>query len=128
MGHHPQFGNLYYLRNIISYRLSPYHLKSYPALNVKKIIRRIREQIPYIGPPFATLLSLMYILPQVHDKLQRKVPGQFDNEEIPADECKKEEKTEEVKKEEEKPEECPQEEEKSEECPQEEEQEKEECD
>ncbi|CAH1114143.1 unnamed protein product [Psylliodes chrysocephalus] len=79
-GDHPEFGNLYRMRNMIFYKISPYHLKILPKIDVKKYFRRIAENTIYMGPPFLATVLTMVIGQTLHDKYSRKQPGQFDDE------------------------------------------------
>ncbi|GJQ82891.1 hypothetical protein Trydic_g2627 [Trypoxylus dichotomus] len=82
MGHHG-FGNLYKLRGIVTYSLSPFEQRAFPKFfshAVPNTIRRITESIPYVVPPFALGYGLYVILEQRHDKVIRKDPREYEND------------------------------------------------
>ncbi|CAG9838053.1 unnamed protein product [Diabrotica balteata] len=89
-GDHPQFGNLFYLRNIVFYKISPYHIKLFPSFRIKNTIRRILYEAPWIVPPLALSCLVYYSMDNLHEKYQRKIPGQFDDEDNKNDENNKE--------------------------------------
>lgn len=54
------FGNLYYIRNIVYFKVSSYEQKAFPNFfrdTLKNIVGEVRNHAPYIVPP-ATLAYL----------------------------------------------------------------------
>nr|ABI52763.1 ubiquinol cytochrome c reductase subunit QCR8 [Argas monolakensis] len=81
MGGH--FGNLYKLRGIITYRLSYNEQKALAGIISKgfpNTIRRIREQILYIAPPFVGGYLLYDWAKREHERLSRKNPEDYVND------------------------------------------------
>ncbi|KAF5302270.1 hypothetical protein FQA39_LY10309 [Lamprigera yunnana] len=78
-----EFGNLYKIRGIITYSLSPYEQRAFAGA-IKKglpnMIKRIADIAPYLVPP--TLLAYMFYLYNVntHKALQRKNPDDYKDE------------------------------------------------
>lgn len=105
MGLH--FGQLYKIRNIVHYKLSPFEQKAFAGFftnGFPNMIRRIREEIFYIVPRMyylkfscseinqclilhllLTAMTGAYLLyswaTKTHDQLQRKNPADFENDE-----------------------------------------------
>lgn len=66
-GDHPEFGNLYRMRNMIFYKISPYHLKILPKIDVKKYFRRIAENTIYMGPRKFIIFFYMVMFNVLHN-------------------------------------------------------------
>lgn len=81
MGLH--FGNLYKLRGIVTYRLSPYEQRAFAGLfkhGIPNVIRRTKDQMFVVVPPFL-LGYLFYDWGQrAHAQSLRKNPADFEND------------------------------------------------
>ncbi|XP_057670456.1 cytochrome b-c1 complex subunit 8-like [Diorhabda carinulata] len=78
---HLRFGNLHHMRNLVVYKISPYHLKMVPSLRIGNLLRRIVQEAPWILPPFSLGYLLYYSMDRLHERISRKQPGEFDHEE-----------------------------------------------
>ncbi|XP_030759973.1 cytochrome b-c1 complex subunit 8-like [Sitophilus oryzae] len=81
MGH--GFGQLYKLRRIITYRLSPYELKAFAGVvshGFPNTLRRLLENVPYMVPPIALGYVTYEQLEKEHERLMRKNPADFEND------------------------------------------------
>ncbi|KAB7504302.1 Cytochrome b-c1 complex subunit 8 [Armadillidium nasatum] len=76
------FGELAYLRGVITYTLSPYEQKLLPNLSKSfgNVFRRISENIPVMAPPFITAYIVYDQVEKYHDQLTRKNPADFEND------------------------------------------------
>ncbi|KAB0800088.1 hypothetical protein PPYR_07968 [Photinus pyralis] len=78
------FGELYKLRGIITYRLSPFEQRAFAfaiSKGVPNMFRRIREEIFYVVPPFLVGYLAYDMLTKKHQQLMRKNPADFENDE-----------------------------------------------
>lgn len=78
------FGNLFKMRNIRIYSLSPFEQKVFAKIfshAIPNTIRRLVESTPYVVPPF--VLGYLYYLgvEVVHEKYMRKNPADYENDE-----------------------------------------------
>ncbi|XP_018327410.1 cytochrome b-c1 complex subunit 8 [Agrilus planipennis] len=81
MGKH--FGELYHMRNIITYRLSPFEQRAFANVISKSIgntFRRFRESVFYVVPPLVGAYVIYDAVEREHDRLMRKNPADFENE------------------------------------------------
>ncbi|KAJ8964905.1 hypothetical protein NQ317_005116 [Molorchus minor] len=81
MGH--GFGQLYKLRGIITYRLSPFEQKAFAGAithGIPNTIRRIAENIPYVVPPLAIGYLIYDQVEKEHHRLMLKDPADFVND------------------------------------------------
>lgn len=78
------FGELYKLRGIIMYRISPFEQRAF-ALAISKgvpnVFRRIREEMFYVLPPFMIGYIAYDLLTKKHKQLMRKNPADYENDE-----------------------------------------------
>ncbi|XP_034936211.1 cytochrome b-c1 complex subunit 8 [Chelonus insularis] len=80
---HLRFGNLAKIRGIVYYRLSPFEQKAFGGVishGVPNIIRRMREQVLRVVPPFFISYFVYSWATQEHERFVRKKPGEFDND------------------------------------------------
>lgn len=76
----PHFGNLVKLRGIITYRLSPYEQRAFAGLlkyGPANVIRRTKNQIFYILPPFILGYLIYDYGKKEFERLQRKNPADY---------------------------------------------------
>ncbi|KAK9875776.1 hypothetical protein WA026_009569 [Henosepilachna vigintioctopunctata] len=81
MGLH--FGNLYKIRNIITYRISPFELKAFGGFfshGFPNTIRRIREEFFNVVPPFLIGYLAYDQIKKRHQQLMRKNPADYEND------------------------------------------------
>ncbi|XP_017775984.1 PREDICTED: cytochrome b-c1 complex subunit 8-like [Nicrophorus vespilloides] len=81
MGH--GFGELFKLRGIITYRLSPFEQKAFGGIvshGIPNTLRRMKESFLYVVPPLALGYLVYDQTEKAHMKLMRKQPGQFDDD------------------------------------------------
>ncbi|CAG0924075.1 unnamed protein product [Notodromas monacha] len=82
MGLH--FGNLgVKVRGIVSYRLSPFEQKPLAGVlshGLPNLIRRMKEEIFFVVPPFAIGYMVYTWGEAEYEKNLRKKPGEFDHE------------------------------------------------
>ncbi|KAJ8919435.1 hypothetical protein NQ315_016533 [Exocentrus adspersus] len=81
MGH--GFGQLYKLRGIITYRLSPFEQRAFAGVISKGIpntLRRISESIFYVVPPLAIGYLVYDQAEKEHERLMRKNPADYEND------------------------------------------------
>ncbi|XP_044254203.1 cytochrome b-c1 complex subunit 8 [Tribolium madens] len=81
MGH--GFGQLYKLRGIITYRLSPFELKAFSGIfshGVPNTLRRIKEEFLYVVPPLLLGYVVYDQVEKEHQRLMRKNPADFEND------------------------------------------------
>lgn len=101
MGH--GFGELYKLRGIVTYRLSPFELKAFAGAishGFPNILRRIKDEVLYVVPRmynsvdciFSYLLNVLLIaalalgylvydqVEKRHQQLMRKNPADYEND------------------------------------------------
>ncbi|KAH6935850.1 hypothetical protein HPB50_010813 [Hyalomma asiaticum] len=81
MGLH--FGNLYKLRGIVMYRLSPYEQRAFAGLfkqGIPNVIRRTKDQVLYVLPPFFVTYLFYDWGVREHAKSMRKNPADFAND------------------------------------------------
>ncbi|XP_015510144.1 cytochrome b-c1 complex subunit 8 [Neodiprion pinetum] len=77
------FGNLYKLRGIIYYRLSPYEQRAFAGAishGVPNVFRRIKENLFTMGPPFLIAYLVYDWAEKEHARLQRKNPKDYEND------------------------------------------------
>lgn len=72
------FGNLYYIRNIVYYKVSSYEQKAFGAHfwrdSIKNIYNEVRFNAPYMVPPFAiAYLAVQWGIAE-REKMIRKDP------------------------------------------------------
>ncbi|XP_074030392.1 cytochrome b-c1 complex subunit 8-like [Leptinotarsa decemlineata] len=73
-------GTRYFLKSVIFFEVSPFHLKILPSLRIPNTIRRIREEFPYVVPPLAFGWLVYNQTEKLHVKYKRKQPGDYDDE------------------------------------------------
>ncbi|CAH1983390.1 unnamed protein product [Acanthoscelides obtectus] len=81
MGH--GFGELYKLRGIITYRISPFELKAFAGVishGFPNTIRRIAENVLYIVPPMAIGYLVYDQVEKGHHQLMLKNPADYEND------------------------------------------------
>ncbi|KAJ8950859.1 hypothetical protein NQ318_011155 [Aromia moschata] len=81
MGH--GFGQLYKLRGIITYRLSPFEQKAFAGIishGVPNTIRRISESFLYVVPPLALGYIIYDQVEKEHHRLMLKNPADYEND------------------------------------------------
>ncbi|KAL3178203.1 hypothetical protein MRX96_038717 [Rhipicephalus microplus] len=81
MGLH--FGNLYKLRGIVTYKLSPYEQRAFAGLfkqGIPNVIRRTKDQVLYVLPPFVLSYLAYDWAEREHKKSMRKNPADFAND------------------------------------------------
>ncbi|XP_022914600.1 cytochrome b-c1 complex subunit 8 [Onthophagus taurus] len=81
MGH--GFGELYKLRGIIMYRLSPFEQKAFAKLvshAIPNTVRRITDSVLYVVPPFVLGYLVYNYGETTHEKLKRKNPADYEND------------------------------------------------
>ncbi|XP_037569541.1 cytochrome b-c1 complex subunit 8-like [Dermacentor silvarum] len=81
MGLH--FGNLYKLRGIVMYRLSPYEQRAFAGLfkqGIPNVFRRTKDQIFYVLPPFVLTYLVYDWGEREYKKATRKNPADFAND------------------------------------------------
>uniref|UniRef100_A0A023FG99 Cytochrome b-c1 complex subunit 8 n=1 Tax=Amblyomma cajennense TaxID=34607 RepID=A0A023FG99_AMBCJ len=81
MGLH--FGNLYKLRGIVTYRLSPYEQRAFAGLlkhGLPNTFRRTMDQFPCVVPPFIAAYLVYDWAEREHKKSMRKNPADFIND------------------------------------------------
>ncbi|XP_019869504.1 cytochrome b-c1 complex subunit 8 [Aethina tumida] len=81
MGH--GFGELYKLRGIITYRLSPFELKAFAGIishGLPNTVRRIAENVLYIVPPLAIGYVTYSEIEKAHHNMMKKNPADYENE------------------------------------------------
>ncbi|XP_014207327.1 cytochrome b-c1 complex subunit 8 [Copidosoma floridanum] len=80
---HLQFGNLAKIRGIVYYRLSPHELKPFAGMishGFPNLVRRFREQVFRIAPPFVLTYMLVDWADKENERLSRKNPKDFEND------------------------------------------------
>uniref|UniRef100_A0A8C4R632 Cytochrome b-c1 complex subunit 8 n=1 Tax=Eptatretus burgeri TaxID=7764 RepID=A0A8C4R632_EPTBU len=78
------FGQLAYIRHIITFSLSPFEQRAFPNFfsnGFPNLVRRFRGQIFRIGPPFALLYIAFDWTTKTHQALLRKNPADYINDE-----------------------------------------------
>ncbi|GAB6025907.1 hypothetical protein CHUAL_011879 [Chamberlinius hualienensis] len=78
-----QFGNLYKMRGIITYKLSPYEQRAFAGLfsqGIPNVIRRFRHQVFVVAPPFIGGYLLYNWAEKEHERLSRKNPADYADE------------------------------------------------
>ncbi|CAH1370539.1 cytochrome b-c1 complex subunit 8 [Tenebrio molitor] len=81
MGH--GFGQLHKLRGIITYRVSPFELKAFSGMishGLPNMVRRIREEIFYVVPPFVIAYVVYDQVEKEHHRLMKKNPADYEND------------------------------------------------
>uniref|UniRef100_A0A646QGF4 Cytochrome b-c1 complex subunit 8 n=1 Tax=Hemiscolopendra marginata TaxID=943146 RepID=A0A646QGF4_9MYRI len=79
-----EFGQLAKIRGVVTFKLSPHELNPFKGIishGFPNMIRRIAENIPYIGPPFIGTILLYNWAENEHERLQRKNPADYADEE-----------------------------------------------
>ena len=80
-----EFGNLgVRIKNVVTYQVSPYALKpfkGYFSTSPGNWIRRIKFQLPFMSPAFITLGLIYYFTEKYHNKLMRKDPNDYIDDE-----------------------------------------------
>ncbi|XP_023026043.1 cytochrome b-c1 complex subunit 8 [Leptinotarsa decemlineata] len=82
MGH--GFGQLFKLRGIITYRISPFEQKAFAGVishGFPNTIRRISENILYIVPPLGLAYLIYDQAEKEHHRLMLKNPADYENDE-----------------------------------------------
>lgn len=73
-----QFGNLYYIRNIVYYKVSSYEQKAFPNFfreSIKNVANEFKLHAPYALPPAAiAYLTIQWGLAE-RDRMVRKDPS-----------------------------------------------------
>ncbi|XP_038595803.1 cytochrome b-c1 complex subunit 8 [Tachyglossus aculeatus] len=78
-----EFGNLIKVRHIISYSLSPFEQRAFPNYFIKgipNVLRRTRECILKVAPPFVAFYMLYTWGNEEFEKSKRKDPAKFEND------------------------------------------------
>ncbi|XP_026466104.1 cytochrome b-c1 complex subunit 8-like [Ctenocephalides felis] len=81
MGKH--FGELYKIRGLVSYTLSPFEQKAFAGLISKGLpntLRRIRESAFIILPPTIIAYLVYDTVEKKYAQLQRKNPADYEND------------------------------------------------
>nr|CAI5829737.1 unnamed protein product [Callosobruchus analis] len=81
MGH--GFGELFKLRGIVTYRISPFELKAFGGIishGFPNTVRRIAENVLYIVPPLAIGYLVYDQAERKHHQLMLKNPADYENE------------------------------------------------
>ncbi|GJQ77510.1 hypothetical protein Trydic_g20900 [Trypoxylus dichotomus] len=81
MGH--GFGELYKLRNIIQYRLSPFEQRAFAKAfshGLPNVIRRTKDSVLYVVPPFVIGYLVYDQVEKLHLKYMRKNPADYADE------------------------------------------------
>ncbi|XP_051829469.1 cytochrome b-c1 complex subunit 8 [Antechinus flavipes] len=76
-----EFGNLIRVRHIISYSLSPFEQRAFPNYftnGIPNVIRRTRDVILRVAPPFIGFYFLYTWGTQEFEKSKRKKPADFE--------------------------------------------------
>lgn len=80
------FGNLFYIRNIIYYRVSSYEQKAFGANFIKDSFRNLYSEVrfnaPYILPPFTLGYLFLKWGEAEREKMVRKDPSLHEDEEV----------------------------------------------
>merc|ERR1712080_151984 len=78
-----KFGQLATIRGVTKYQISPFEQKVFGGFFVKSTVNvlfLLRRNIFYFGPPTLTAYLTYKWVEAEHDRLQRKMPGEFDHE------------------------------------------------
>ncbi|OQR74441.1 cytochrome b-c1 complex subunit 8-like [Tropilaelaps mercedesae] len=78
------FGHLYKIRGIVYYRLSPYELsplKGFLSKGIINLTRKFYNEIFFIAPPFAMTYVVMEYAKSENERISRKNPADFANDE-----------------------------------------------
>ncbi|KAJ8942904.1 hypothetical protein NQ314_009879 [Rhamnusium bicolor] len=81
MGH--GFGQLYKLRGIITYRLSPFEQRAFAGVishGFPNTLRRISESVLYVVPPLAIAYLVYDQTEKEHHRLMLKNPADYEND------------------------------------------------
>ncbi|NXF92527.1 QCR8 protein, partial [Eubucco bourcierii] len=81
MGRH--FGNLARVRHVITYSLSPFEQRALPNFishGVPNVFRRFRSQVFKVVPPFVAAYMLYSWGTQEFERLKRKNPADYEND------------------------------------------------
>ncbi|XP_067422518.1 cytochrome b-c1 complex subunit 8 [Emydura macquarii macquarii] len=79
-----EFGNLARVRHVITYSLSPFEQKAFPNYFSKgslNLLRRFRSQVFRVAPPFVVGYAIYVWGNQEFERLKRKNPADFENDE-----------------------------------------------
>ncbi|XP_057318903.1 cytochrome b-c1 complex subunit 8 [Microplitis mediator] len=79
-----EFGKLAKIRGIVYFRLSPFEQKAFAGAishGVPNMVRRFREQVLRVVPPFIIGYMVYSWANQEHERLVRKKPGDFADDE-----------------------------------------------
>lgn len=71
------FGNLYYIRNIVYYKVSSYEQRAFPNFwkdSIKNLFQEIKTHGPYILPPAAICYLTIQWAVAERERLVRKDP------------------------------------------------------
>ncbi|CAH1969453.1 unnamed protein product [Acanthoscelides obtectus] len=73
----------YIMRRIVTYSISPHHLKIFPNIPhaTWRTYRRCKEEFLYVVPPLAIGAAVYKLATARHKHLLRKKPDEFDDEE-----------------------------------------------
>ena len=78
------FGNLYYIRNIIYYRVSSYEQRAFAGFwkeSLRNTFNEVRKHGPYIAPPFAiAYLAVQWGIAE-RERMIRKDPNLYKDDE-----------------------------------------------
>merc|ERR1711879_221906 len=66
------------IRGVTKYHLSPFEQKAFAG--VPNFFRRVKGEFLNVVPPFVIGYLIFDYYEKEHDRLQRKQPGQFDND------------------------------------------------
>lgn len=78
------FGNLYYIRNIVYYKVSSYEQKAFANFwkdSLKNLYTEVRFNAPYIVPPFTLAYLFLKWGNAEREKMIRKDPSLHQDEE-----------------------------------------------
>jgi len=78
-----EFGKLYKMRGIITYKISPYEQKAFAGFfkhGFPNLLRRFRSQVFFVGPPFITGYLLYNWGENEAVRLARKNPADYVND------------------------------------------------
>ncbi|KAM9850262.1 cytochrome b-c1 complex subunit 8 [Aulostomus maculatus] len=80
----PKFGNLAYMRHIITYSLSPFEQRAFPNYFIKgipNVWRRFRSSVFRVAPPMIVVYITYTWSNKVNQQSKRKNPADFENDE-----------------------------------------------
>ncbi|XP_029339604.1 cytochrome b-c1 complex subunit 8-like [Mus caroli] len=78
-----KFGNLAGIRHVISYSLSPFEQHTFPSYfskGIPNVLRRTRERILRVAPPFVVVYLIYTWGNQDFEQSKRKNPAMYEND------------------------------------------------